>query len=221
MMEQLPEAWRNFLGTCLDSEELNKILAGVEVARSKGTVYPPVGSVFRALELTMPDEVRVVLLGQDPYHDEGQAEGLAFSVPDGVRIPPSLRNIFKEYATDLGRAIPNSGSLVPWARGGILLLNSVLTVEAHSPGSHRNLGWESFTDTVVATLSRKRSGLVFLLWGNYALGKKSLISTFRHTIIESPHPSPLSASRGFFGSHPFSRAEQAIGNGWRWPELEA
>ena len=197
-MERLPDNWRSFLGGRLDA-------AGLEA--------------FHALELTAPEEVKVVLLGQDPYHDDGQAEGLAFSVPAGIKFPPSLRNIFKEYAFDLGRPVPETGTLMPWAKHGVLLLNSVLTVAAHSAGSHRKFGWEKFTDAVIAALSAERTGLVFLLWGNYAIGKKPLIDGAKHTILENVHPSPLSAHRGFFGSRPFSQTEKAIGGNWRWPEL--
>ena len=196
-MERLPDNWRSFLGGRLDAA----------------------GLVFHALELTAPEEVKVVLLGQDPYHDDGQAEGLAFSVPAGIKFPPSLRNIFKEYASDLGRPVPETGTLMPWAKHGVLLLNSVLTVAAHSAGSHRKFGWEKFTDAVIAALSAERTGLVFLLWGNYAIGKKPLIDGAKHTILENVHPSPLSAHRGFFGSRPFSQTEKAIGWNWRWPEL--
>lgn len=218
-MERLPDNWRSFLNGNLRTVGLEEILMQVETDRARGQVFPPAGKVFHALELTPPAEVKVVLLGQDPYHNEGQAEGLAFSVSEKTPLPPSLRNIFKEYVSDLGRPQPVTGSLVPWAKHGILLLNCVLTVAANSAGSHRKFGWEKFTDAVIATLSEKFTGLVFLLWGNYAIGKKSLIDSSKHTIIESAHPSPLSARRGFFGSRPFSRTEEAIGNNWHWPEL--
>ena len=218
-MEQLPEAWRSFLAGRYDAALLAQTLHRVEEERAAGTVFPPEGEVFRALRLTPPGEVRVVLLGQDPYHDDGQAQGLAFSVPAGVRFPPSLRNIFKEYAADLGRPVPKSGSLEGWARGGVLLLNSVLTVRAHAAASHAKFGWQQLTDAVIAALSeRAPEPLVFLLWGNFAIAKRPLIDENRHTVIAGVHPSPLSASRGFFGSRPFSRAEQALTN-WRWPEL--
>ena len=218
-MERLPDNWRSFLGGRLDAAGLEAILAKVEAARAAGQVFPPAGQVFHALELTAPEEVKAVLLGEDPYHDDGQAEGLAFSVPAGIKFPPSLRNIFKEYASDLGRPVPETGTLMPWAKHGVLLLNSVLTVAAHSAGSHRKFGWEKFTDAVIAALSAERTGLVFLLWGNYAIGKKPLIDGAKHTILENVHPSPLSAHRGFFGSRPFSQTEKAIGGNWRWPEL--
>lgn len=181
-------------------------------------MFPPEGQLFTALRLTPPEAVRVVLLGQDPYHDDGQAEGLAFSVAPGVKFPPSLRNIFKEYASDLGRKIPLSGSLRNWAANGVLLLNSVLSVRAHEAGSHRKFGWERFTDSVIRSLNRRAEPVVFLLWGNFAIAKRPLIDESRHRVFENVHPSPLSAHRGFFGSRPFSRAEQAL-DGWKWPEL--
>jgi len=216
-MEELPRAWREFLGGDFDSAGLDAILDRVAAERAAGTrVFPPEGRIFHALQLTPPDAVRAVLLGQDPYHDDGQAEGLAFSVPAGVKFPPSLRNIFKEYAADLDRPVPASGSLRGWAGNGVLLLNSVLSVRAHEAGSHRKFGWESFTDAVIGSLNRKRERIVFLLWGNFALAKRPLIDEARHTVLANVHPSPLSAHRGFFGSRPFSQAEQALGD-WRWP----
>lgn len=218
-MEELPRSWRDFMGGELDSAGLAATLGRVAAERSAGTqVFPPEGQLFTALRLTPPGEVRVVLLGQDPYHDDGQAEGLAFSVAPGVKFPPSLRNIFREYAADLGRAVPESGSLRGWAENGVLLLNSVLSVRAHSAGSHRKFGWEAFTDSVIRSLNRKEAPVVFLLWGNFAIAKRPLIDESKHTVFENVHPSPLSAHRGFFGSRPFSRAEQALG-GWKWPEL--
>ena len=211
--EQLPPEWRAFLKFDVPRE----ILDALERERSSATVFPPPGMVFNAFALTPPGKVRIVLLGQDPYHDDGQAEGLAFSVPEGVKFPPSLRNIFKEYAADLGRSVPGSGSLRNWARGGVLLLNSVLTVRAHQPGSHRALGWEAFTDRVIEQISRENAPTAFLLWGNWAQTKRRLIDTERHFVLESAHPSPLSARRGFFGSRPFSRTEAFLKA--PWPEL--
>lgn len=219
MLDELPRCWRDFMGEELDSAGLAAILERVANERASGVqVFPPEGALFTALELTPPERVRVVLLGQDPYHDDGQAEGLAFSVAPGVKFPPSLRNIFREYASDLGRAIPESGSLRNWAANGVLLLNSVLSVRAHSAGSHRKFGWERFTDAVIRSLNRKEEKVVFLLWGNFAIAKRPLIDESKHTVFESVHPSPLSAHRGFFGSRPFSRAGLALGD-WTWPEL--
>ena len=212
-MENLPDSWKTFLEGYTDMSALENTLQWVESRRQEYEVYPPAGSIFRAFELTPPEQVRAVIIGQDPYHDEGQAHGLAFSVPDGVAHPPSLKNIFKEYSSDLGRNIPESGSLENWARSGILLLNSVLSVDAHAPGSHRSYRWEKFTDAVIAEISRKMCGKTFILWGSYALRKVSLIDETRHKVIKGVHPSPLSAYRGFFNSRPFS---QALPD---WPEL--
>lgn len=174
------------------------------------SIYPRQEDIFRALELTPLHETRVVILGQDPYHGTGQAQGLSFSVPQGVPIPPSLRNIFKERETDLGLPIPQNGSLVPWAQRGVLLLNTILTVRADTPQSHQGKGWETFTDRVVELLNHRGEPVVFLLWGQHAQKKRRLITESRHFVIESAHPSPLSAHRGFFGSRPFSRANRLL-----------
>ncbi len=211
--EEFPAAWRDFLGFGPPAG----ILDALEAERAEWRVFPPAGTVFTAFRLTVPEKVRVVLLGQDPYHDDGQAEGLAFSVAPGVKFPPSLRNIFKEYASDLGRPVPESGSLRNWAENGVLLLNSVLTVRAHETGSHRKLGWEEFTDRVIAAISEKNSPTAFLLWGSWAQSKKALIDAERHFVLESAHPSPLSAYRGFFGSRPFSRTAEFLKT--PWPEV--
>ena len=213
MADILPEKWREFLAGSEAEKLLVSPLEKVNARRKEQTVFPPEGMLFRAFELTAPEAVQAVIIGQDPYHDEGQAHGLAFSVPEGVPHPPSLRNIFKEYASDLNRDIPCSGSLENWARSGILLLNSVLSVDAHAPGSHRSYGWEKFTDAVIAQISCRTSGKTFILWGSYALRKAALIDEARHTVITGVHPSPLSAYRGFFNSRPFSRALP------EWPQL--
>ena len=170
------------------------------------TIYPKQEALFRAYNETPFERVKVVILGQDPYHDENQAQGLAFSVPEGIAIPPSLRNIFKELHDDLRLAIPTHGNLLKWAKEGVLLLNSTLSVQAHKAASHKNRGWEHFSDATIRALSQNRSHLVFILWGRPAQSKKSLIDTNTHLILEAPHPSPLSAYRGFFGSKPFSKA---------------
>lgn len=216
----LPETWQMFLRDAgmTDSLWQEPLTASIK-RRQHQTVYPPQELVFNAFLLTPPDEVKVVLLGQDPYHGAGQAEGLAFSVPENVPPPPSLQNIFKEYARDLGRPCPPSGTLRAWAAGGVLLLNSLLTVDESSPGSHRSFGWEKFTDAVIAAISAKRDGVVFLLWGAYAIKKSRFIDAGCHTIISGVHPSPLSAYRGFAGSAPFSRTEAAL-SGWHWPSLQ-
>ena len=169
-------------------------------------MYPPGRLIFNAFDQCPFDKVKVVIIGQDPYHEPGQAQGLCFSVPDGVQIPPSLINIYKEIEDDLGVKCPPSGDLTRWARQGVLLLNATLTVREHQAGSHQRRGWEQFTDAVIATLSRERDGLVFLLWGSYAQSKRMLIDSSRHLVLQSPHPSPLSAHRGFFGNHHFSQA---------------
>lgn len=182
----------------------------VAAERADATVYPPVEQEFAALHLTPYADTRVLILGQDPYHGPGQAHGLCFSVQPGVKPPPSLENIFKEMETDVGCPRPSHGNLEAWARQGVLLLNAVLTVRAHHAGSHANKGWETFTDRIIATVSAKETPVVFILWGAYARKKKVLIDQSRHTIIESAHPSPLSARNGFFGSRPFSRANEAL-----------
>ncbi len=182
----------------------------VRAERTRGDVYPPEAEVFAALRLTPYALTRVLILGQDPYHGRGQAHGLAFSVRPDTPIPPSLANIHAELESDLGCPRPPHGSLVHWARQGVLLLNAVLTVRAHQAASHRNKGWEHFTDRVIEVVNAKPKRVVFILWGSYARRKKPLIDTTRHVIIESPHPSPLSAHRGFFGSRPFSRANRAL-----------
>ena len=179
-------------------------------------MFPAHDKVFRALRLTPHADVRAVILGQDPYHGPGQAHGLSFSVRPGVAVPPSLRNIYKELHDDMGIEHPGHGNLEAWARSGVLLLNSVLTVRAHDAGSHRKQGWEILTDRIIEVVSEKSDPVVFILWGNFARSKASLIASHHH-IIESPHPSPLSASRGFFGTKPFSRANDALVESRREP----
>ncbi|MBO4632832.1 MAG: uracil-DNA glycosylase [Lentisphaeria bacterium] len=206
----LPENWRHFLSQATQSKSFQQLEAFLQREYLEQTVFPPQEELFTAFRLTDPDQVRVVILGQDPYHDEGQAHGLAFSVKESVRFPPSLRNIFKELSSDLNLAIPESGSLIPWAKQGVLLLNTVLTVRAHQPGSHRNQGWEPFTDEVISELSRRKKHLIFVLWGAPAQSKLPLIDQKKHTVICSAHPSPLSAHRGFFGSRPFSAVNRDL-----------
>ncbi|MCB0805543.1 MAG: uracil-DNA glycosylase [Bacteroidales bacterium] len=182
--------------------DLKKFL--VEEKR-KFKIYPPGSEIFAAFNYTPFDRVKVVILGQDPYHGPGQANGLCFSVKDGIRQPPSLQNIFKEMKNDLGYEIPGSGNLENWARQGVLLLNATLTVRSGEAGSHQGKGWEQFTDSAIAKLSEEKEKLVFILWGKYAQAKQILINPSKHHIIKSPHPSPFSADRGFFGSRPFSK----------------
>ena len=178
----------------------------LERKQAGAVIYPPGSLIFNALDSTPFDRVRVVILGQDPYHGPGQAHGLCFSVGEGVEWPPSLRNIFREISDDLGGAPPASGNLLPWARQGVLLLNAVLTVEKGRAGSHQGKGWERFTDRIVSELNAGRNGLVFMLWGSYAMKKGAAIDRGRHLVLTAPHPSPLSAHRGFFGCRHFSRA---------------
>jgi uracil-DNA glycosylase len=184
----------------------------------KKVVYPPGSRIFAAFDLTPWEEVRVVILGQDPYHGPGQANGLCFSVGDEVPLPPSLRNIYKELESDLGLKAPANGDLSGWARQGVLLLNATLTVRAHEAGSHQKQGWENFTDEVVRQLNDHPRRLVFILWGSYARKKAEVIDRQRHYVIESPHPSPLSAHRGFFGSRPFSQVNKKLKE-WDEPEI--
>jgi uracil-DNA glycosylase len=210
MKPKLPSSWQAVVGEEFDKPYFHKLEEFLAEERNKYTVYPPRDEVFSALQLTPFDDVNVFLLGQDPYHGENQAHGLAFSVRPGVRPPPSLVNIFKELKNDLGCRIPNNGYLVPWAEQGVLLLNAVLTVRAHQPNSHKNKGWEKFTDAVIRQVGQKESPVVFLLWGGYAQKKVKLIDTDKHAILRAAHPSPLSAKQGFFGSKPFSAANKAL-----------
>ena len=210
----LPGNWKNYLTGFTDFNALAETEKKVAARREAGVVFPPEEAAYTALELTAPEDVRVVILGQDPYHDDGQAYGLAFDVPEGVKEPPSLRNIKKEFRNDLKR---EPGSLRTWAEHGVLLLNAVLTVDAHAPGSHAKLGWELFTDSVIRAVSARNERVVFILWGAYAIKKAALADSSKHLVITSVHPSPLSASRGFFGSAPFSRTEAYFQGSWLWP----
>jgi uracil-DNA glycosylase len=210
MPVRLPPSWHTVLGDELRAPYFRRLLEFVAVERRRHTVFPPEADVFNAFRLTPLDAVKVVILGQDPYHDDGQAHGLAFSVRPGVRPPPSLANIFKELTSDVGCHKPAAGCLEPWARRGGLLLNAVLTVRAHEPNSHRGQGWERFTDAAVAAVGGRVAPAVFLLWGAPAQKKQALIDESRHMVLAAPHPSPLSARRGFFGSRPFSKANAAL-----------
>lgn len=207
-MKTLPERWQSILAGELS--RLEEIARFLEEERAVCTVYPPAGQVFSALKMTPPEDVRVVIVGQDPYHGEDQAHGLSFSVPAGVKFPPSLRNIFKELAADLQIQPPESGDLSGWAKQGVLLLNSTLTVRAHEAGSHRGHGWEAFTDAVLQAVNRISPPCVFILWGSDAQKKRPLIDETRHRVLAGAHPSPLSAYRGFFGSRPFSAANALL-----------
>jgi uracil-DNA glycosylase len=198
-------SWKKALANEFEQPYFSSLSAKVKQAYLNGTVYPPPKLIFNAFSLCPFNLVKVVILGQDPYHGHGQAHGLSFSVPDGVKNPPSLKNIYKELQTDLDIASPQSGNLEHWAKQGVLLLNATLTVLPGQPASHQGLGWETFTDAVIKTISDQKEHVVFILWGNYARAKKSLIDTKKHLVIESPHPSPFSAHTGFFGSKPFSK----------------
>lgn len=208
---RIEESWKEALTSEFEESYFKELTSFVKEEYERSTVYPHPKNVFRAFDLTPFDRVKVVILGQDPYHGPRQAIGLSFSVQDGVAIPPSLRNIYKEIEADLGIEVSReSGDLTRWARQGVLLLNATLTVRAREAGSHQGRGWERFTDAAIQALSAKREHLVFILWGNYARAKKVLIDTEKHLVIESPHPSPFSAHGGFFGSKPFSRANQYL-----------
>ncbi len=196
--------WLQALKEEFDKEYFNKLKGFLEEERAQYRLFPPGSLIFNAFNLTPFDAVKVVILGQDPYHGLGQAHGLSFSVPDGVKVPPSLVNIFKEIHADLGLPIAKTGNLTKWAEQGVLLLNATLTVRENQAGSHQNKGWESFTDAVIKTLSDQKSGLVFLLWGNYAKNKVPLIDASKHLILTAPHPSPL-ARGGFFNCKHFSK----------------
>ena len=202
----LPESWRAPLAAEFAAPYMRELSAFLRAELAAGRrIYPPGSLYFRSLDLTPLDAVRVVILGQDPYHGPGQAHGLAFSVPPSVRVPPSLANIYKELHADLGIAPPSHGCLDQWARQGVLLLNSVLTVEDGQPGAHQGRGWERFTDAVIALVAARAEPAAFLLWGSHAQKKAAKVDAARHLLLSAPHPSPLSAHRGFLGSRPFSQ----------------
>lgn len=207
---QIEESWKQVLRDEFEAPYFLGLTEFLRDEKKKHTIYPPGPLIFSAFNNTPFNRVKVVILGQDPYHGPGQANGLCFSVPDGVPRPPSLVNIFKEIKADVGIPIPKSGNLTKWAGQGILLVNAILTVRANEPTSHQNKGWETFTNAVIRNLSEKRKNLVFLLWGNYAQAKESLIDSSKHYILKAAHPSPLSANRGFFGCKHFSRTNQIL-----------
>ena len=204
MQVKIAPSWGEKLQSEFDAPYFSQLTQFVRKDYATGPCYPPGNQIFNAFNLCPFDKVKVVILGQDPYHEEGQAEGLCFSVADGVQWPPSLQNIFKEIEGDLHRPAPATGSLRRWAEQGVLLLNSTLTVRANQAASHAGQGWETFTDAVVRLLSDERENLVFLLWGSYAQHKGAIVDRQRHLVLTSAHPSPLSAYRGFFGNHHFS-----------------
>lgn len=206
MNVRIEQGWKQALASEWESPYFAQLAQFVHNEYRTRQVFPPGRQIFAAFDATPFDQVKVVILGQDPYHGDGQANGLCFSVNDGIPLPPSLLNIFKEINADTGSPIPASGDLTRWARQGVLLLNATLTVAAHQPGSHQGHGWEQFTDAAIRALSLHREHLVFILWGSYAIKKGAFIDRNRHLVLTSPHPSPLSAHRGFFGNHHFSRA---------------
>lgn len=222
-LPELPPAWAPLLQNVLERPPLPELAAFLREEREHHTVYPPAGDEFNALRFTPPERVSVLILGQDPYHGPGQAHGLSFSVRPGVRPPPSLANIYKELQTDLGVRPVKHGYLRAWAEQGVLLLNAVLTVRAGEPNSHAGRGWEAFTDAVIAAVNAREERVVFVLWGAYARKKKKLVTNPAHVVIESAHPSPLSATK-FFGSRPFSQVNAALREAgrpeidWRLPE---
>jgi uracil-DNA glycosylase len=201
----IENSWKQELSEEFNAEYFSGLKSFLIQEKKNFVIYPPGSEIFAAFNYTPFDKVKVVILGQDPYHGVGQANGFCFSVKAGIAKPPSLHNIFKELNSDLGISIPINGNLEKWAKQGVLLLNATLTVRSGQAGSHQNKGWEIFTDAAIKALSDKRKNLVFILWGNFAQAKQNLIDPFHHLIIKSPHPSPFSADRGFFGSKPFSK----------------
>lgn len=210
MNVQIEESWKQHLGEEFEKQYFINLTDFVRSEYMCATCYPPGKLIFNAFNLCPFDKTKVVIIGQDPYHEPGQAHGLCFSVNDGVMFPPSLVNIFKEIQSDLGIPVPQSGNLTRWAEQGVLLLNATLTVRAHQAGSHQRRGWEEFTDAAIRALAQEREHLVFILWGAYAQGKAHMIDPSRHLVLKSVHPSPLSAHRGFFGNRHFSRANEYL-----------
>ena len=210
-MVKIDPSWYEVLRPQFESPYFAELKNFLVAERKQYTCYPPGSKIFNAFDSTPFNKVKVVVLGQDPYHEPGQAMGLCFSVPQGIQVPPSLVNIITEINTDLGVDIPKTcGDLSGWAEQGVLLLNATLTVRAHHAGSHQRHGWEQFTDAAISALSQRRSGIVFLLWGSYAIAKKTLIDQTKHPVLTAPHPSPLSAYRGFFGCHHFSQCNNLL-----------
>ena len=210
MTVRIDESWRQVLQPEFDKPYFELLTDFVRHAYRTTQCFPPAGQIFRAFDLCPFDKVRVVIIGQDPYHDVNQAHGLCFSVQDGVPVPPSLVNIYQELQADLGCKIPNNGYLVKWAKQGVLMLNTVLTVRAHQANSHRGLGWERFTDAAIQVLNKEDRPIVFILWGSPAQKKKAMLNNSNHLILEAPHPSPLSAYRGFFGCKHFSQTNEFL-----------
>lgn len=212
MVKMINNKWDDILQEEYHQEYFKKIVDFINDSYKNNTIFPPKSNILRALELTDYDNTKVVILGQDPYHGVGEANGLSFSVNKGVRLPPSLRNIYKELNDDLGIPICTHGDLTSWAKEGVLLLNAILTVEKDKAASHKNIGWELFTDAIIKKLNEKETPVVFILWGNFARSKKNYITNQNHFVVESSHPSPFSANYGFFGSKPFSKTNNYLKN---------
>ena len=206
----LNSKWKAFLRQELNTNNFQEIISALEIERKKYSIFPKNDEIFNAFNFTLPSDIKVVILGQDPYHGKGQAHGLCFSVPSGIKIPPSLRNIFKELQRDLNYPISSNGNLYSWAKQGVLMLNSSLTVREKIAGSHQKLGWELFTDSVIKKISAKKEGIIFLLWGAFAQKKLELIDQEKHHILITSHPSPLSAYRGFLGCNHFSKTNKLL-----------
>jgi len=207
---KIEESWKTILADEFEKPYFSVLTDFVRNEYKTRTIYPPAKLIFNAFDQCPFDKLKVVILGQDPYHGPGQAHGLCFSVNDGIEFPPSLRNVFKELQNDVGKEIPRSGNLTGWAKQGVLLLNATLTVRANQAGSHQNKGWEQFTDAVIDIINKQKQRVVFILWGNYAISKVKFIDQNKHLVLSSVHPSPLSASRGFFGNHHFSSANEFL-----------
>ena len=210
MYENIIDSWKSHLKYEFEKDYFKKLAGFLMKERNKYDVFPPKEQTFAALNQTKIEEIKVVIIGQDPYHNIGQANGLSFSVTQGVKLPPSLKNIFKELQSDMAFEIPTSGNLESWAKQGVLLLNATLSVRANKPGSHQKKGWETFTDKIITLISEKCEHIVFILWGNFAQQKVKLIDEKKHFIIRSVHPSPFSARNGFFGSKPFSKCNEYL-----------
>lgn len=210
MNVNIENSWKNALSSEFEKPYFANLVEFVRYEYANGTCYPPGNIIFNAFNLCPFNDVKVVIIGQDPYHEPGQAQGLSFSVAEGVKFPPSLENIFKEVQADTGNPAPENGDLTRWVKQGVLLLNATLTVRAHQAGSHQKRGWEEFTDAAIKALATQRSGIVYLLWGAYAQRKGALIDRTKNLVLQSAHPSPLSAYRGFFGNHHFSLANDYL-----------
>ncbi len=207
---KIEKSWKNLLKNEFEKDYFVKLTDFVRNEYKTQTIYPPGKDIFKAFDLCPADNVKVVIIGQDPYHGKGQAHGLCFSVKDGVKIPPSLRNIYKELYNDIGKPIPETGNIEHWAKQGVLMLNATLTVRAGQAGSHQGKGWETFTDAVIEKIANKKENIVFLLWGNYAQKKGQIINSEKHYILKSAHPSPFSAHNGFFGNKHFSKTNEFL-----------